>query len=690
MGKQVAITDTYLNSVFKLNNQDRKLAFNTAKQLAENPEAPSLHTHSIDREKCDKKFLSARINLDLRMIFVRRGDVCTLLYVDHHDAAYDWCEGKYLVKTNFGTEYIYDEKLAVDKIDSFHKKPVVPDYLNFSKKTPLFEAASVKQKNLEKLGVQEIHAENLMKIETEEELLEYIEIFPEELQEALIDLATQVKPFDMVYNELFCADEAEKSINEIRRFYLTEDMDELEKLMENEEFEKWTLFLHPSQDKLVSMNCSGPMLIEGGPGTGKTIVGIHRAVRLAKDTYKAEDNKRILFCTFSKKLSRSIMGKINRLCEIKNVQCNIDVMSVDSYIAKMLGRSACNVDMRRLDFILRFAYQGKVWNYSLEFLIQEYYEVIERLHIQNLEDYLKADRTGAGTALSRRARMEIWPYFEKVITQKHEQNVFSFVDRAYQLWESMASGRIRPIYDSVIIDEAQDLESIKLKVICSSVKNTKNAACILSDKNQRIFRLNTWSSDAGVNIVGRSFYLRVNYRTTKQINEYARHQFLKFDNSNPSEREYISIMSGEEPEIIRCDSESKENHIIVDRVKKYLNLYPADEICILAPTYEKLNSVKSIFEYEGMQTFMLSGDEIPIRDGKIKFCTTSGVKGLEFSIVVIAAFDHMGTQRQNYGCAPEAALNYEKLVECEKYVALTRARDKVLITYVGAKDGISS
>ena len=87
MGKQIAITDTFLNSVFKLNNQDRKLAFNTAKQIAENPKAPSLHLHSIDREKCDKKFMSARINLDLRMILVNRGEISTLLYVDHHDAA---------------------------------------------------------------------------------------------------------------------------------------------------------------------------------------------------------------------------------------------------------------------------------------------------------------------------------------------------------------------------------------------------------------------------------------------------------------------------------------------------------------------------------------------------------------------------------------------------------------------------
>ena len=36
------------------------------------------------------------------------------------------------------------------------------------------------------------------------------------------------------------------------------------------------------------------MLVEGGPGTGKTIVGIHRAVYLAQHVYRKEEAKRIL------------------------------------------------------------------------------------------------------------------------------------------------------------------------------------------------------------------------------------------------------------------------------------------------------------------------------------------------------------------------------------------------------------
>lgn len=683
MGKRVAITDSYLNSVFKLGAQDRKLTLNTVRQLADNPTAPALHVHSVDRLKCDKKFLSARVNLDLRVIFVKRDDICTLLYVDHHDDAYSWCEGKYLVKTDFGSEYIYDEKMVEKRVDLISSKQNLPAYLNFANNTPLFKKSGIKKKDLERLGIQEIHVDNLLKIEDEKLLLDYIEIFPEELQEALLDLATGTKPYDQVYNELFCVEDQSNQVNNSnRRFYLTEDMDELEKLMENDDFEKWTIFLHPSQEKMISTNYNGPALIEGGPGTGKTIVGIHRAAYLSKNVYPSAHGKKLLFCTFSKKLANSISEKISKLYSLKGIDNNVDVMSVDSYIAKMLSKDALNVDMKRLKQIIEETYGSKKWSKSFEFLQCEYYEVIERLNIKTEEQYLMADRSGMGVPINRVERKTLWRFFEEVLKRKQEENVYSFVDRAILLNSLIESGTIEKKYDSIIIDEAQDLESPKLRCICASSKNNRNGVLILSDQNQRIFRLNTWSKDAGVNIIGRTSYLRINYRTTKQINDYARHQFDYFDLSKKSNKEYISIMSGAEPEIIGANNEIDENRLIVEKVKALGREYKLNEVCVLAPTYEKLLAIKSILEYEHMKTYLLTEDKIPMENSGVNLCTTSGVKGLEFSVVIIADFNNIGTQKQAYKDSFDVSLDFEKLVECEKYVAITRARDLVFITYV--------
>ncbi len=41
-------------------------------------------------------------------------------------------------------------------------------------------------------------------------------------------------------------------------------------------FEKWAVFLHPSQRALVERDYSGPVRIVGSAGTGKTVVALHR------------------------------------------------------------------------------------------------------------------------------------------------------------------------------------------------------------------------------------------------------------------------------------------------------------------------------------------------------------------------------------------------------------------------------
>ena len=170
-------------------------------------------------------------------------------------------------------------------------------------------------KELKKIGFNDIHANNLLKIDNEDMLMEYISIFPEELQEGIVDIYTESRSFDEVYNSLIAIDTTDQAIqpensllqkDSRRRFYVTQSMDELEYLMENENFEKWTTFLHPSQEKLVKIHANGPVLVEGGPGTGKTVLGMHRAAYLSQNVFKASNGKKILFCTFSKKLAKNI------------------------------------------------------------------------------------------------------------------------------------------------------------------------------------------------------------------------------------------------------------------------------------------------------------------------------------------------------------------------------------------------
>lgn len=688
MDKNIAITETYLSSVFKLDNQSKRLTLNAIKKLSENPRSPSLSIHSIDRTRCDAKFRSARINDDLRVIFFTQGDIYTLLYVDHHDDAYNWCEGKYIQTTDFGAEYLYDEEVSITT-DTFEDKT---DYLHVSYERPLLEKAEIKEKHLSKLGIPEIHSKNLLKLNSEDNFINYVAIFPAEIQEALLDLATGTKNFDCVYNEL-TDDEFDKNTQDPikqkdtkRRFYVTQSMEELQLLMENDDFEKWTVFLHPNQERLVKKDFRGPALIEGGPGTGKTIVGIHRAVYLAENVYKAEDNKKILICTFSKKLSKTISEKVDKLINQHGVKNNIDVLGVDSFILQMLQRTYGQVpQVKPLAFtnLIDKLYDTLKPKGSREFYINEFHEVIEKHNIKTLEEYLDVDRLGTGMPLARSGRILAWQFIKTLLDEKQNNQIYTFIDRAYLLLNGLQTGEIIPQYDSIIIDEAQDLEAVKLKALCKCVKSEANNVFILSDLNQRIFKLTSWKKDSEINIVGRTHYLSVNYRTTKQINDYAQYQFVNSEMTTTHIREYKSVVNGLDPIIEEFKSESEQYKFIVNKINELVGQgYKTHQICIVCPSKEECKQIESVLTFSNIKSMLLFNDIAPYVGSEICICSINGVKGLEFSVVIIYNYNNIGKGRLKDIKSAQVRNNYTKLIECEKYVAATRARDELIITYL--------
>ena len=685
----VAVTPYFLESVFNFDSKMRRAILTTIGELEANPKSDALKIHKINKTKCDTSFRSARVNDDVRVIFAMRGDVYTLLYVGRHDDAYDWCEGKYLNKTNFGAEILFDS-VAAEHMERL--QPVDP--FQFSSVPALLETQGIKKKDLSKIGIPDVHAENLIQINDEDRFLDYIQVFPEEIQEALLNLETGEKTIDVVYNELideaFQKGETTEHRDTRRRFHMLQSLDELEKLLESDDFEKWTIFLHPEQEKLVYRNFNGPALIEGGPGTGKTILGIHRALYLASNVFKAEEAKRVLVCTFSRKLAKSITAKIEVLMNQRGIKAdNIDVMSVDAYIRSLYVNAfhiVPQLNEAEIRALLRELYDKLQPKGSLAFYEYEYKEVIEKNHIDSLESYLEVDRTGSGIAMNRNQRMIAWKFFEIFLREKNEKRLMSFVDMAHLTLNALNNGKVDRVYDSIIIDEAQDLEAVKLRLLADSAISTTNNLLILSDLNQRIFKLTSWKKDSGVNIVGRTHYLSINYRTTKQISDYARNQFVSSDMVTAHIREYKSIVNGEPPVVESFQNDSDQKKFIVSEIRQRLSFCEPEYICVICPTLSDCQDIRSILGYERIHCTILKDDLIPESGAGICICPISGVKGLEFKIVFIYNYNAINRGPSGEKITKEIKENYDKLSECAKYVASTRARDELIITYISKEE----
>ena len=67
--------------------------------------------------------------------------------------------------------------------------------------------------------------------------------------------------------------------------------------------------MHPDQKRFTELSYKGSARVSGSAGTGKTIVALHRAVYL----HKQSPEKNILLCTFTKTLASALKQKLEVL-----------------------------------------------------------------------------------------------------------------------------------------------------------------------------------------------------------------------------------------------------------------------------------------------------------------------------------------------------------------------------------------
>jgi len=88
------LTQTYHKSFGKLTPSEQRAADLTAMQFSRDPKLPGLNYEKLNLR--EKRFRSIRVNRDIRIIVFVEDDRRVLMYVDHHDDAYNWAKGRHL------------------------------------------------------------------------------------------------------------------------------------------------------------------------------------------------------------------------------------------------------------------------------------------------------------------------------------------------------------------------------------------------------------------------------------------------------------------------------------------------------------------------------------------------------------------------------------------------------------------
>jgi len=676
------IADTFTDSLARLTPDEQKSVKQTAFDLQMNPMTPGMSFHPLKKSR-DKNFHSIRINDDIRLIVHKTETSFLLCFVDHHDKAYAWAERRKLeVHPKTGAAQLVEMRERVEEI-------VIPRYVDGPAETPKAKPAlfaNLADDKLLSYGVPPDWLEEVKRA-NEDTLLEIAERLPSEASEALLELATgnepQTAPVAPKGADPFAHPDA------MRRFRVMADIDELKAALDFP-WDKWTVFLHPAQRQLVERDYSGPARVSGSAGTGKTIVALHRAVHLAKRSPES----RTLLATFSDTLANALHDRLRRLLATEpRLAERMEVGALNAVAerlyAQQFGKAKIANAAELRPIIASALAESPEVKMPASFLASEWWEIVDANQLSTWEAYRDVKRLGRKTRLSEKARQELWAVFERVNRELAKQGWITRAGMFAALAARFKSTGRAP-FDFVVIDEAQDITPSQLAFVATIAGAKPDGLFFAGDLGQRIFQLPFSWKALGVDIRGRSRTLTVNYRTTHQIRQKADRllgpEVSDVDGNAESRKGTVSVFNGPEPDIRRLKNIGAER----DDVAAWLKDMQAQgvaphEMGVIVRSDAELARASAAVEASGLPWRLLDASSASAH-GKVSVATMHLAKGLEFRSVAVMACDDdiVPLQARIDDIADEADLAEVYATERHLlYVAITRARDHLLITSGG-------
>jgi superfamily I DNA/RNA helicase/mRNA-degrading endonuclease RelE of RelBE toxin-antitoxin system len=698
---RLAIADDFFNAYSRLPRAIQNKVSDFINRFRQAPTRPGTNYESIHNAQ-NKHMKSVRIDQTYRAIVLKPdvGNVYILLWVDHHDNAYAWAQNKTCVVNEVSGA------LQIIDVEEVQATTAQLTQRNAQQTAGRFE--NIKDKHLMRLGVPEILLPAVRQLVTDDDIDRLLPHLPKEAGDALILLAAGYE-LDKVFQTLDKTQEAEKidpddlekaldNIDSLSRFMVITDDNALEEMLAAP-LEKWRVFLHPSQRKLIERNWSGSIRVLGGAGTGKTVVAMHRAKWLAQNQL-TDPSDRILFTTFTRNLAIDIEANLQTICS-PDLMRRIRVVNLDAWVTEFLRQEGVETrivyDQEDTATLWQDAYTLSPVELGLpfHFYLEEWQEVVLSQDCQNLRDYLKARRVGRGTRLSRQQRQMIWPVFEEYRNLLREKN-WREPDEAFRDAAKIIEGKGEDLlpYQAVIVDEAQDMSPAAFNLLRAIVgQPKKNDLFIVGDAHQRIYGKVVTLSQCGIDIRGRSKKLRLNYRTTDEIRRWAT-AILKgivvddLDGGTDSLKDYRSLMHGEAP-IVKGYNQIEEE---LDFLLQILSNIQAENgslsgTCLVFRTNALLEKFEVALRSRNIPTKRIHRNRPDnlLEDG-VRIGTMHRVKGLQFNYVCLPGLnaDVLPLRTGLDRCSDETA--QQRFIDGERsllHVAATRAKKQVIVSYYG-------
>lgn len=504
------------------------------------------------------------------------------------------------------------------------------------------------------------------------------------------------------------------------QFAFIDDNEELRRVIEGGDFAAWRTFLHPEQRAYVEGHRNGAFRVSGGAGTGKTVVAIHRANFLMEH----EPNTRIVLTTFNKTLAAGMqtdLRVLNPSIPLASApgKAGVYVRGIDA-LARAIVSAVSSAELADATTALFGHAQGlapvkdssdSLWrdalgsvDHGLEpriaspaFFDAEYVDVVLANRIATIEDYARVPRPGRGVRLTRPQRIGVWKVINAFRRANRMDDSATFPDvvaAAAEVLRRRSESGGSHLADHVIVDEAQDLHSPHWGLLRALVAPGSDDLFIAEDSHQRIYGHKIVLGRLGISIVGRSRRLTLNYRTTAQNLRFALGvleggDYSDIEGSDESTKGYRSARTGPTPRLLPCATLNDELDSVAATITSWTDVgADPSTIAVLTRGVDARNRMVRALTERRVQARAL--DDSPIPAGLVAVLTMHRAKGMEFSRVVLAGIGKNSIpSAASVKSVPEEeradALQRERSL---LYVASSRARDELVVTWVGEQSDL--
>lgn len=407
------------------------------------------------------------------------------------------------------------------------------------------------------------------------------------------------------------------------------------------------------------------MLIRGVPGSGKTLIMIRRAVKLAQEN----PNESVAIFTFNKTLEKSAQVIIKEL-KLSNIRIyTFHTWAMQVYKRVLNDNQYFQMTQYQDSLQNAINQMRKVHNHVLV-NTNEYKEFIKAeitwmkgsgIGTTSWEHYRDIRRDGRGIGLNENYRKIIFDIYHSYEVDKGQ--LLDYDDFGLRLSQNLNKLSNSYQIDHIFVDEGQDLHAVQLQVLRYICRKTY---MIAADEGQKIYKTSFNWKNIGINFMGRrSKTLSESFRSTKQIIELANSLQVseQFRPLIPSDK------NGSMPVLCQYSSKEMQDIEMIKVIKQMLEKSPNVKIAILVRDWNRAGDVLNKLRNAnlGNSSEILRREQGNPQSAGIKVTTYHSSKGLEFDFVLVLDLVEPNSKED---------IEEEQYWELERrllYVSMTRA-----------------